>query len=158
MQEVLRVGMLVCNRWARGDPDTAEGIVVAPGDEIEHIEAILSRHGLMVKMIIITHAHIDHIGGAAKLKERTGAPIYMHESDGWLYDQLDVQAGWLGVETPSRTSIDVSMKDGDRYKLGLTELQALHTPGHTQGSCCLWSPKESLLLAGDKRFRDSNCR
>jgi hydroxyacylglutathione hydrolase len=155
IHEILPVGMLGCNCSVLGDPETAEGIVIDPGDEIEQIEEILSRHGLMVKMILITHAHIDHIGGAAKLKERTGAPVYMHESDGWLYDELDTQALWLGMEAPTRTRIDATLKDGDRLHMGLVELQAIHTPGHTQGSCCLWLPKETLLLAGDTLFRDS---
>lgn len=149
------MGALGCNCSILGDPDTAEGIVVDPGDDIEQIEAILSKHGLMVKMIIITHAHIDHIGGAAKLKERTGAPVYMNEKDSELYGMLPVQAMWLGMENPERTEIDVALKDGDRLMLGLTELHAMHTPGHTQGSSCIYIPGENTLIAGDTLFRDS---
>lgn len=155
IHEVLPVGQLGCNCSVLGDPDTAEAIVVDPGDDISAIEEILSRHGLMVKMILITHAHIDHIGGAAKLKASTGAPVYMNENDGGLYQHLDVQASWLGMETPERTEIDGNLRDGDRHLLGATELIAMHTPGHTQGSSCLWLPGEELLLAGDTLFRDS---
>ena len=106
IHEVLAVGPLGCNCSILGDPETGEAIVVDPGDDISETEAILSKHGLMVTMILITHAHIDHIGGAAKLKESTGAPVYMNENDTELYKHLDVQASWLGMETPEKTSID----------------------------------------------------
>src|ERR1700761_9744109 len=113
IHEILPVGMLQCNCSIFGDETTKEAIVVDPGDQIEDIEAILARHHLRVKAIVITHAHIDHIGGAAKLKAATGAPVYMNENDQSLYDQLDMQASWLGMAPPSRTSIDTKVKEGD---------------------------------------------
>jgi glyoxylase-like metal-dependent hydrolase (beta-lactamase superfamily II) len=155
IHEVLPVGQLGCNCSVLGDPETGEAIVIDPGDDISEIEAILSKHGLMVTMILITHAHIDHIGGAAKLKASTGAPVYMNENDTELYKHLDVQASWLGMKTPEKTSIDGGLKDGDKFLLGTTELLAMHTPGHTQGSSCIWIPSEKTLLAGDTLFRDS---
>lgn len=155
IHEVLPVGQLGCNCSILGDPETAEAIVIDPGDDIAEIEKILSKHGLMVKMILITHAHIDHIGGAAKLKASTNAPVYMNQNDADLYQHLDVQASWLGMETPERTSIDGEIRDGDKFLLGTTELLAMHTPGHTQGSSCIWIPGEKMLLAGDTLFRDS---
>lgn len=155
IHEVLPVGQLGCNCSILGDPETAEAIVVDPGDDISEIEAILSKHGLFVKAILITHAHIDHIGGAAKLKASTGAPVYMNENDSELYGHIDVQAGWLGMETPERTEIDVAMRDGDKVTLGTLDMHILHTPGHTQGSSCVWIPAEKTLIAGDTLFRDS---
>ncbi|MBM3784653.1 MAG: MBL fold metallo-hydrolase [Acidobacteria bacterium] len=155
IHEVLPVGALQCNCSILGDPETGEAIVVDPGDDISEIEAILSKHGFFVKMIVITHAHIDHIGGAAKLKASTGAPVYMNADDIWLYEQMDVQASWLGMETPERTTIDVPLRDGDKLTLGVIEILALHTPGHTLGSSCLWIPAEKTLIAGDTLFRDS---
>ena len=71
-----------------------------------------------VKAIVITHAHIDHIGGAAKLKAATGAPVYMNANDQELYDHLDVQAAWLGMATPERTTIDTDAREGDSLELG----------------------------------------
>ena len=108
-----------------------------------------------MKLIVITHAHIDHIGGAQRLKQATGAPVYMNENDAPLYDMLDMQAAWLGMTTPGRTDIDSALRDGDSLRLGQTELHALHTPGHTQGSVSLWIPTENKLIAGDTLFRDS---
>src|SRR5712692_2627458 len=100
IHEILPVGMLQCNCSIFGDELTKDAIVIDPGDNIPEIQAILGRHGLKVKAIVITHAHIDHIGGAERLKALTAAPVYMNANDQELNDRLDVQAGWLGVETP----------------------------------------------------------
>jgi hydroxyacylglutathione hydrolase len=155
IHEILPVGMLQCNCSILGDEVSREAIVIDPGDEIDQILQILVGHGLRVKAIVITHAHIDHIGGAQKLKAATGAPVYMNENDAPLAEALDVQAGWLGIATPERTEIDSPLRDGDSLRLGVTELQALHTPGHTQGSVSLWLPLHNKLIAGDTLFRDS---
>lgn len=155
IHEILPVGMLQCNCSIFGDETTREAIVIDPGDEIEEIQARLSAHGLSVKAIVITHAHIDHIGGAAKLKKATGAPVYMNARDQELYDHLEMQAAWLGMETPERTQIDTLVREGDSIALGSAEFQILHTPGHTQGSISLWIPELNKLAAGDTLFRDS---
>jgi len=92
IHEILPVGMLQCNCSIFGDETTREAIVVDPGDNIDQIQKLLAKHELKVKAIVITHAHIDHIGGAQKLKAATGAPVWMNENDQWLYDQLDAPA------------------------------------------------------------------
>jgi len=155
IHEILPVGMLQCNCSVFGDEQSHQAIVIDPGDNIDEILAILEKHGLRVKEIVITHAHIDHIGGAAKLKASTGAPVLMNANDQELYDHLDVQASWLGMEPPTRTAIDDAARDGDVLTLGPAEFRVLHTPGHTQGSISLWIPGENKLIAGDTLFRDS---
>jgi len=155
IHEILPVGMLQCNCSIFGDEQSREAVVIDPGDEIEEIQAILAKHRLRVKAIVITHAHIDHIGGAQKLKAATGAPVYMNANDQELNNLMDVQAGWLGMETPEKTSIDVNARDGDSLTLGAAEFHVLHTPGHTQGSISLWIPAENKVVAGDTLFRDS---
>jgi glyoxylase-like metal-dependent hydrolase (beta-lactamase superfamily II) len=145
--------MLQCNCSILGDEQTHEGMVVDPGDEVDEILAMLAEHGLKLKSIVITHAHIDHIGGAKKLHDATGAPVYMNENDRELAAMMEMQAAWLGVMPPEMPKIDVAAKDGDRLTLGLTELHVLHTPGHTQGSISLWIPSETRLIAGDTLFR-----
>jgi hydroxyacylglutathione hydrolase len=155
IHEILRVGMLQCNCSVFGDEQTREAIVIDPGDDIENITEVLNRHGLTVKAIVITHAHIDHIGGAAKLKLLTGAPVYMNREDAGLYAHLDTQASWLGMATPSRTEVDSEARDGDLLNLGVADFHILHTPGHTQGSISIWIPDEDKLVAGDTLFRDS---
>lgn len=155
IHEILPVGVLQCNCSIFGDEASREAIVIDPGDNIDQILAVLEKHGLKVKAIVITHAHIDHIGGAAKLKTATGAPVYMNENDQTLYDQLDMQAGWMGMKTPARTEIDNKVREGDSLTLGGAAFHVLDTPGHTQGSISLWIPAENKLIAGDTLFRDS---
>lgn len=155
IHEILPVGVLACNCSIFGDEQTGEALVIDPGDNIDEILHRIARHGLRVTGIFVTHAHIDHIGGAAKLKDLTGAPVYLNDRDLPLYDQLDWQAAWLGVMTPPRTSVDVSPRDGDTVRVGRAEFTVLHTPGHTPGSVSLWLPAESKLIAGDTLFRDS---
>jgi hydroxyacylglutathione hydrolase len=155
IHEILPVGMLQCNCSIFGDEQSREAIVVDPGDQIDDILAVLAKHSLTVKAIVITHAHIDHIGGAAKLKAVTAAPVYMNQNDQELYDRLDMQAGWLGMATPSRTEIDSAAHEGDTLELGVAQFHVLETPGHTQGSISIWIPAENKLVAGDTLFRDS---
>ena len=155
IHEILPVGMLQCNCSIFGDEQSREAVVIDPGDEIQRILAILAKHQLRVKAIIITHAHIDHIGGAQKLKAATGAPVYMNANDQPLSEQLDTQAAWLGMATPERTKIDVDAREGEKVALGPAEFHILHTPGHTQGSISLWIPAENKLIAGDTLFLDS---
>ena len=147
--------MLQCNCSIFGDEQSREAIVIDPGDNIDDIFAILRQHTLTVKAIVITHAHIDHIGGAAKVKAATGAPVFMNQKDQTLYDDLAVQASWLAWKKPERTEIDSEARDGDSLTLGAASFHVLHTPGHTQGSISLWIPEENKLIAGDTLFRDS---
>jgi hydroxyacylglutathione hydrolase len=155
IHEILPVGPLQCNCSIFGDERTREAIVIDPGDNIPDLLAILKHHGLTVKAIVITHAHIDHIGGAHKLRAATSAPVYMNQNDVLLRDMLDVQAQWLGVETPEKVTIDTHVREGDKLLLGAAEFAVLDTPGHTQGSISLWIPAENKLIAGDTLFRDS---
>ena len=155
VHEILPVGMLQCNCSIFGDEKSREALVVDPGDDIARVLEVVKRHGLTVKAIVITHAHIDHIGGAHKLKQATGAPVYMNPDDAELQEMLDVQAGWLGMRPPEQVEIDAPAKDGDKLVMGATEFHVLHTPGHTQGSISLWIPSERKLVAGDTLFRDS---
>jgi hydroxyacylglutathione hydrolase len=155
IHEILPVGMLQCNCSVFGDEQTREALVVDPGDDIDQVLALVAKHALTVKAIVITHAHIDHIGGAQKLKQATGAPVYMNANDTGLQSALGEQAQWLGVPPPEAVAIDAEVNDGDKLALGVTEFHVLHTPGHTQGSISLWIPSRKKLIAGDTLFRDS---
>lgn len=152
---VMPVGMLRCNCSILGDEETRDAIVVDPGDEIDQILQQLAKHALTVKAIFVTHAHIDHVAGAEKLRRHTGAPVYMSEHDRDLLNALAVQAEWLGVPTPTATQIDVAAKNGTVLQLNTTDLHVLETPGHTEGSLCLWIPSEDKLIAGDTLFHES---
>ncbi|MBE0656054.1 MAG: MBL fold metallo-hydrolase [Bryobacteraceae bacterium] len=157
-RESFPVGLLQCNCSVFADESTLEAIVIDPGDGLDdmaRLQSVLARHNLKVSAIVITHAHIDHIGAAAKLKALTGAPVYMNPADEELYANLDWQANWLGMKTPETTEIDAPARDGDTLKIGATDLHLIHTPGHTQGSLCVYAQSENILAAGDTLFRDS---
>ena len=155
IHEILPVGMLQCNCSIFGDEQTREAIVIDPGDDVSQILELLAKHGLRVKAIVITHAHIDHIGGAQELKRITKAPVYMNLNDAGLQAMMATQAAWLGVPTPESVEIDAPLNDGATLQLGQTEFHVLHTPGHTQGSISLWIPSEGKLVAGDTLFAGS---
>lgn len=155
IHEILAVGPLQCNCSILGDETSREAIVVDPGDDISRIVALLQQHQLTVKQIIITHAHIDHIAGAQRLKQLTGAPILYNQLDIPLVKMMDMQAGWLGIPTPEVPTPDDTLEDGKIIAItGLTG-SILHTPGHTEGSVCLYLPQQALLLAGDTLFAGS---
>ena len=155
IHEILPVGPLQCNCSILGEETSREAIVVDPGDEISRIAAILEKHGLTVKQIVITHAHIDHIAGAQRLKTLTGAPILYNQNDLPLVKMMGIQAGWLGIPTPEVPAPDDTLDDGKIIAIqGLTG-SILHTPGHTEGSVCLYLPTQTLLLAGDTLFAGS---
>jgi len=153
--ETFPVGPLQCNCTILGDEATHEAMVVDPGDNIPSILARLVRHNLTLKQIVVTHGHIDHVGGAVKLKRATGAPILLNQNDLPLLEMMEMQAGWLGIAPPEVAPPDQSADDG--LKVGLASLPAevLHTPGHTEGSICLHFAPQNLLLAGDTLFAGS---
>lgn len=155
IHEILPVGMLQCNCSILGDETSGEAIVVDPGDEIDRILDILARHKLTVKQILITHAHIDHIAGAARLKAVTGAPVLYNQLDLPLVKMMEVQAGWLGMATPEVQPPDDDLAEGRLIAITGLSGSILHTPGHTQGSVCLHLPAQNLLLAGDTLFAGS---
>jgi hydroxyacylglutathione hydrolase len=163
IRETIPVGPLQCNCSILGDETSREAIVVDPGDDIPRILTLLAKHSLTVKQIVITHAHIDHIAGAHRLKQLTGAPILYNQNDLPLVKMMDVQAGWLGIPTPVVSNPDDTLDDGkliaigtgsEHNQKGLTGI-ILHTPGHTEGSVCLYLPDHTLLLAGDTLFAGS---
>jgi glyoxylase-like metal-dependent hydrolase (beta-lactamase superfamily II) len=146
IRETFPVGPLQCNCTILGDEASGEAMVVDPGDNIPQILSRLAHHNLTLKQIIVTHGHIDHIGGAARLKKATGAPIFLNQNDLPQLAIMDQQAAWLGVPTPEILPPDGSLEDGATI---------VRTPGHTEGSICLHFAPENLLLAGDTLFAGS---
>ena len=130
-------------------------MVIDPGDDIQQVVARIEKHKLKIKQIVITHAHIDHVGGAMKLRALTGAPILLNQNDYGLLKMLDVQAAWLGMASPGKVDVEQSIGQADSVKVGNLAAQVMHTPGHTEGSICLYFAPEKKLIAGDTLFAGS---
>ena len=155
IHEILPVGPLQCNCSVIGDEVTHEAMVIDPGDDIEDVLDLVRKHNLQVKQIVITHAHIDHVGGAMKLRVATGAPILLNQNDYALLKMLDVQAAWIGMANPGKVEIDQSIGQADTVGAGALRANVMHTPGHTEGSICLYFPADRKLIAGDTLFAGS---
>lgn len=153
--ETFPVGPLACNCTILGDEESGEAIVIDPGDEVERIHRRLTELHLKLKQIIVTHAHIDHVGGAVKLKRLTGAPILLNENDLPLLKMMAEQAGWIGIPTPETAPPDGGLAHGQLVGLERYPAQVLHTPGHSQGSVCLHFAEQKLVVAGDTLFAGS---
>jgi glyoxylase-like metal-dependent hydrolase (beta-lactamase superfamily II) len=166
--EILPVGLLQCNCHIVGDPKTRDAVVIDPGDDVEKILEAIARHDLRVRAILITHTHIDHVGGLKKMRDATGAPVLMHEADLNLYKALEVQAHWIRWPVPELANVDDFLREGTPVRWGNFEAHVIHTPGHTEGSVCLYLPNDNqsvakngnaiepgLLFAGDTLFAGS---
>jgi glyoxylase-like metal-dependent hydrolase (beta-lactamase superfamily II) len=159
IRETFAVPPLGCNCSVLGDEVSGEAIVVDPGGDIPRILAALAKHKLTVKQILVTHAHIDHIAGAASLKKITGAPILYNQRDVPLAKMMDFQAGLFGLVVQEVELPDDSLEEGRAVAVGVgpegtggVTGTILHTPGHSEGSVCLFLPGENLLLSGDTLF------
>ena len=153
--EIFPVGPLQCNCTLLADEAAGEAIVIDPGDEITRIHKRITTLGLKLKQILITHAHIDHVGGALKLKRLTGAPILLNENDLPLLRMMDEQAAWLGIATPEVAPPDQTLTEGQQVGIAAYPATIIHTPGHTQGSVCLHFVSLKMVIAGDTLFAGS---
>jgi hydroxyacylglutathione hydrolase len=153
--ETFPVGLLQCNCTLLGDEATGEAMIIDPGDNVSYILERLAANKLTVKQIVVTHGHIDHVGGALRLKRATGAPVLLNENDMPLLKIMAAQAAWLGVATPEVAAPDENAHEGLVIGTANYKAQVLHTPGHTQGSICLLFAPEQLLFAGDTLFAGS---
>jgi glyoxylase-like metal-dependent hydrolase (beta-lactamase superfamily II) len=154
--ETFPVGLLQCNCTIIGDETSREAVVVDPGDDPDVILAKLQQYGLTLKQIVCTHAHIDHVGAIYDLQQKAETPASIHEADLTLFDNLAVQAQWLGIKPPARGHIDRFLNDGGVIGCSGVELGVVHTPGHTPGSTTFVLPADrKILFTGDTLFLNS---
>lgn len=148
------VGPLQCNCYVVGDPATKHAIVIDPGDDADAIAAAIAHKSLTVTAIVATHAHFDHVVGAERLRELTGAPFYLHDDDkpvlAWMQESGRL---FLGVELPPPPEVDASAAEGDVLRAGSVELEVLHTAGHSPGSISLIA--DGAVFSGDTLFAGS---
>ncbi|MGH7737529.1 MAG: MBL fold metallo-hydrolase [Candidatus Tyrphobacter sp.] len=155
--ETFAVGALACNCTIVGD-ENGEAIVIDGGDGVDDVLERLQRHNLRARYLVHTHAHIDHIGDAGRLREATSAKALLHSADLPLYDSLPLQARWLGLAAaPAVVALDGELHDGASIVAGDVTLSVIHTPGHTPGSVCfaLDSNGGTRLFTGDTLFAGS---
>jgi hydroxyacylglutathione hydrolase len=154
--ETLTVGPLQSNCYILGCESTFKALVVDPGGEAPRIHARLKQLGLESELVFCTHAHLDHVGGLAELKELTGARALLHEDDFPLFQNLATQASWIGLPAPNPTVIEQKLSGGEILQWGELTGQILHTPGHSPGSCSLlMTGSNNQLFSGDTLFRES---
>ncbi len=137
MLRKLVVGPYQTNCYILGCKDTSQGLVIDPGDEVLRIVKEITRSGLTIKYIVITHGHIDHVGGVPELKRMTKAPVLIHRLD----------AGGL------TTRADGFLEEGQIIHVGNYTISILHTPGHSPGGVCLYAP--GVVFTGDSLFAGS---
>ena len=147
------VGPLQCNCSIIGDRLSSKALVVDPGGDADQILGLLKELNLTVVGIIHTHAHLDHILASGVIKEATGAPIYLHEGDKFLWDMVGQQCVMFGVPPVTLPEPDHFMEDDQA--LNCCGGVAIHTPGHTPGSISFWFEEYKTLIAGDTLFQGS---
>lgn len=139
--------------------ETKECVIVDPGmqnaNENARLEKFITEKGLTPKMVLLTHAHFDHIMGLAFIEKRWGVPVMMNSADKRLLaDAEKYFKMWEAeAELPSTETIDV--EDGQSISFGNTKILAIATPGHTRGGMSYYVPKDNLLFTGDTLFAGS---
>jgi glyoxylase-like metal-dependent hydrolase (beta-lactamase superfamily II) len=157
-RETFEVGPLACNCTILADESSGEAIVVDGGDGVDEVVARLRRNNWRAKLLVHTHAHIDHIGDLGRLRDLTAARALLHPDDVPLYRTLALQASWIGLPAAPRVvALDGALRDGDRLDVGAARIEVLHTPGHTPGSVsfAVRDGDATTLLTGDTLFAGS---
>ena len=151
----LIVGMVQTNCYIAVHPETKEAVIVDPGDEAARIEDALAQTGAKAKAILLTHGHFDHVTAMEELRRDLGVPVYACEQEQAVLADPDknlsvqFQGGGLHLKA------DMLLKDGETFEAAGYTFQMLHTPGHTEGSCCYYVKSEKVLFSGDTLFEGS---
>jgi glyoxylase-like metal-dependent hydrolase (beta-lactamase superfamily II) len=156
--ESFPIGSLACNCSLIYSEKSREALVIDPGDDANAILKIIEKKALKVQKLIHTHAHFDHIGAARLVKEKLNALILLHQDDQTLYDMLPIQGQRFRVPVDIPGKVDLYLEDQMEMGFGASHfLKTLHTPGHTQGSCCFYTEIQGspLLFSGDTLFQES---
>ena len=153
--EILTVGPFQENCYIIGDEDSGVGAVVDPGDEAARIALAVEQTNLEIGSIIVTHAHIDHVGAVAALVDEYTCPVLMHAESEPMLKQLPTQAIMMGLKFGKVPAVDRHIGDGDVLEVGELRLRSLYTPGHAPGHLAFYVEDQGLVLSGDALFAGS---
>jgi glyoxylase-like metal-dependent hydrolase (beta-lactamase superfamily II) len=146
-------GVFAENTYLLADPDRREAVVIDPGDEAELFLARLGHERWTPTAIWLTHAHVDHVSGVARVKAATGVPVLLHPLDRRLYDAAPKQAAMFGLSCDAPPPPDGELADGQRVTVGALTFEVLHTPGHSPGGVTFAG--HGLAFTGDALFAGS---
>jgi hydroxyacylglutathione hydrolase len=153
--EMLTVGPFQENCYIVGDEEAGVGALVDPGDEAARIALAVEGTGLEIGSIIITHAHIDHVGAVAALVDEYACPVLMHAEAEPMLKGLPTQAMMMGLRFGKVATVDRHVADEEVLEVGDLGLRSLYTPGHAPGHLAFYVGDESLVLSGDALFAGS---
>jgi hydroxyacylglutathione hydrolase len=153
--EMLTVGPFQENSYIIGEEDSGAGVVVDPGDEAARIALAVEQTDLEVGSIIVTHAHIDHVGAVAALADEYACPVLMHAESEPMLMQLPTQAMMMGLKFGKVPAVDRHISDGEVLEVGKLRLRSLYTPGHAPGHLAFYIEDEGVVLSGDALFAGS---
>lgn len=130
--------------------ETGDGIIIDPGDEARRIKYTVEELNVNIKLIVLTHAHSDHIGAVNELKEYYGVKVALHKEENDIYSNSVYNLTSIMADMPIENHADMLLKEGDTVNIGNNKLVVMHTPGHTKGSICLYG--DGVLFSGDTLF------
>ncbi|HWA40008.1 MAG TPA: MBL fold metallo-hydrolase [Gemmatimonadales bacterium] len=145
-------GRYLENCYLVADPVAERCVVIDPGEDPDPILAALRHRGWQVEGIWLTHGHMDHVLGVPAVREMTGAPIWLHPDDRFLYETAP-QFGPMPWEQVRLPAPDHPLAHGQRVPVGALAFEVRHTPGHSPGSVCFVG--HGLAFVGDVLFAGS---
>jgi hydroxyacylglutathione hydrolase len=147
------------NGFVLGCEKTRDAVVIDPGDEVDLLVDAVSRHGLTVRYILLTHAHLDHVTGVGRAKQAFGAPVGLHQADNFLYEGVVQQGQMFGLRVERQPAVDFFYDGEGPWRFGTYGAWVHHTPGHCPGGVCLAIGREGeekrTLIVGDTLFAGS---
>lgn len=149
------VGAFAENPYLVWCSDTMQAIIVDPGDEGDMLWQAIVDAGVQLQAIVLTHAHLDHVGAVTAIRERAHVPVYLHPADDGLLAMVGEQGRRFGMHIEPVAPAEHPLAHGDVIDVGNIALAVLHTPGHSPGSVCLYAADQKTLIAGDTLFRHS---
>jgi hydroxyacylglutathione hydrolase len=153
--EMLTVGPFQENCYIVGDEESGTGALVDPGDEAARIALAVEQTELEIQSIIVTHAHIDHVGAVGALVDEYACPVLMHTEAEPMLSHLPTQAMMMGLKFGKVPTVDRNIGDGEVLEVGALRLSSLYTPGHAPGHLSFYVADEGFVLSGDAIFAGS---